>query len=68
MPEEIAIETIEEIMLDAHKRHREYKLSMSGRAVGQTLSEKEHFDWWVLTSAFAKGVEVGKQQSQNRRH
>ena len=62
MTRDILMETYEEIMRDAHERYREYQLLGFCEPVGQAMPEKKHFEWWVATSAFAKGIEMGKRQ------
>jgi hypothetical protein len=59
---EISIETYEAIMEDAHKRCLEYQRSVAGRAMGQTLNEKDNFDWWVLTSAYQAGLNAASKK------
>lgn len=60
MADDISFETVDAIMEDAHKRYREYERSMAGRATGQLLNEKNSFEWWVLTSAYSAGLNIGR--------
>jgi hypothetical protein len=53
--------TYNEIMEDARKRHREYEISKLGKAVNQTINEKDYWEYWLLTSAYKAGVDSVKK-------
>lgn len=63
MSNTILIETYEAILADAHTRHRKYAKSTAGRAMGQSLNEQDHFEWWLLTSAYQIGLDIGRGKS-----
>lgn len=56
----INTDTVDAIMADAHKRYSKYQRGMAGRASGQLINERDHMEWWVLTSAYNAGVNVGR--------
>lgn len=62
---DISIEAYEAIMEDAFKRQREYMRSVAGRATGQTLNEKDSFEWWLLTSAYQAGLDAASKTKRD---
>lgn len=44
-------EQYEDICAEANLRYCLYQRSTAGRAVGQTLNPRDHFEWWVAEVA-----------------